>query len=170
MIILTIQITLLMLDMVGMVRIMAMMIITPWEEATLLYMYMVNLRHMYLFVTSTACLLLELRIMTPMTPMDTITLTPTTTTTKGHMLQDMGGIMPLPLAAGVLLMVESIPQIPYTIHTINLLLLMNTTLVYNSSPNQVTIATPTHLSNRSHCPIIPMKSSILQKLQPLVDR
>lgn len=171
MIILTIQITLMMLDMVGMVRITAMMIITPWEEATLLYMYMVNLHHVmvqHLFVMNTACLLLELRIMTPMTPMDTITLTPTTTTTKGLMIQDMEDIIPLPLAAGVL-MVVSIPQIPYMICTINLLL-TSTTLVYNSCLNQVTIATPTHLSNRSHCPIIPMKSSILQKLRPLVDR
>ena len=78
MIILTIQITLMMLDMVGMDQITSMTIIIPWEEATLLCT--VHLHHVmvqYLFVMSMGCLLLELCIMTPT---DTITLTPTTIT------------------------------------------------------------------------------------------
>lgn len=159
----TILITLTMLDMVGMVRTMAMMNITRWEEATLL----VHPHLVMVFVMSTACLFLELRTMTPTTPMDTIILMLLTTTTKGLMIRGMGGIIPLPPAAGVL-MVASTPQIPYTILTIKL---TSMTLAYNSSLNPFTMATPIHLSsNRSCRPTILTKNSTLRKLQPLVDR
>ena len=105
-----IQTTLMMLDTVDMVvRITAMTTTTLGEEATLLPICMVHLHRITVTVTSTACLLLlELRTMTHTTPMDTITLM--LITIKGRTIRDMGSIIPLPPAAGViLLMVVSTP-------------------------------------------------------------